>query len=95
MNITAVQTKSTTYKNLEDLIKEKLPAFSFEEGKVYRFQLFGSGRICEKNTIPEEIEGFEYYKPIQYKHETGMNIYVRSCNNLDNNNLIVNISKDN
>lgn len=95
MNITAVQTKSTTFQNLEDLIKEKVSSFSFEEGEIYKFQLFGQHRICAKNSIPEEDEGFEYYKPISYRHETGMSVYIKACSNIDNNNLTVNISKDN
>lgn len=93
MNITAIQTKSITFQDLEDLIKAKKPSFNFEDGEIYKVQMFGKGKIVVKNEIPEELEGFEFYSPIEYKHETGMKIYVKASEDHENNNIIVNIAK--
>lgn len=93
MNITAIQTKSTTFQSLEELIQAKKPNFSFEEDEIYKIQMFGKGKIVVKDEIPEELEGFEFYSPIEYKHEAGVNIYVKASKDHENNNIIVNIAK--
>lgn len=93
MNITAIQTKSTTYENLETLIQEVVQDFAFEEGAYYKIQIFGKGKICVKGETPTDAEGFEYYAPIEYQHASGSAVYVKAIGQSDNNNIVVNIAK--
>lgn len=70
------------WQKLEDLIKQKISSFEFENGKEYTIQNIGSGTLSliESETQPVDIAGFfkrANEKPFYYKKTNG-DLYVRS-----------------
>lgn len=71
------------WQKLEDLIKQKISSFEFENGKEYTIQNIGnsSANFIEKTTTPTEEIGFvkrANETPLVYTKTNGT-LYVKSC----------------
>ena len=71
------------WQKLEDIIKQKVSDFVFENGKKYTIQNIGnsSANFIEKSNIPTDETGFikqPNESPIVYTKTIGT-LYVKSC----------------
>ena len=65
--------------NVQTAMQEKYEDFTFQDGKTYIIQVFGSNQICIlTDREPEEDEGFgRTEEPFSYTYKTGEILYAK------------------
>ena len=83
--------KTDGYQKLEDVIKQQITDFSFENEKKYLVSFSENCLFCAKEQEPKEQEGFPRTSdaPVEYIHLEGSTLWVKPLRKT----LLVNIAE--